>query len=211
MTPHRHRGLTHSEAGGITIVVALMLLVLLTIAAVAMSRNALRELVTSGLSRQGAMARNAADAGLEWSIYWMDLENGQAAGGNTAATQLTSLKAGLLADPTLAGRAKDLNSTDFAAPNDYTPGGNLQAALTLPSTPSGVQAGYTLGLTYMGKLPVANMSQGVGSSAFAPATGGPLKLAPDLWAIRSDAQVIQGGVTFIHARELWLSTPVQFN
>jgi hypothetical protein len=60
----------------------------------------------------------------------------------------------------------------------------------------------------MGKLPIVNMSQGTGSGGFTPASGGPLLLAPDLWAIRSDAQVNQGSVTFIHAREVWVSTPV---
>jgi len=61
----------------------------------------------------------------------------------------------------------------------------------------------------MGKLPVTDISQGSGSGAFTPASGGPLRQAPDLWAVRSDAQVQQGSVTFIHAKEAWISTPVQ--
>lgn len=195
----------HSQAGGITIIVALMLLVLLTVAAVAMSRNSLREIVTSGFSRQGAMARNVADSGIEWSIHWIDLENGKMASG--AAQQLTQLKAGLLADDTLSGRAKDINSTSFAAPLDYVQGGTLQTELQLPGA-TGLAQGFTLGLTRMGKLPITMMSQGAGSGAFTPASGGPLKQAPDLWAVRSDAQVRQGPTTFIHAKEVWISTPV---
>jgi len=31
----------------------------------------------------------------------------------------------------------------------------------------------------------------------------------NLWAIRADAQVTQGAATFVHAREVWVSTPVQ--
>ena len=51
-----------SQRGGITIIVTLMLLVLLTISAVAMSRNAFREVVISGTTRQGSMVRNMPEA-----------------------------------------------------------------------------------------------------------------------------------------------------
>jgi len=191
-----------TQAGGITILVSLMLLVLLTIAAVGMSRNSFREIVTSGFSRQGAMTRNVADSGIEWSIHWIDLENGKLATSG-AALQLNTLKTTLLADETLAGIAKDISSG-----GNYTPGGTLQSDLKLPG-PTGVTQGFTLGLTRMGKLPVTDISQGSGSGAFTPASGGPLRQAPDLWAVRSDAQVQQGSVTFIHAKEAWISTPVQ--
>ena len=194
--------LSSSQAGGITILVSLMLLVLLTIAAVGMSRNSFREIVTSGFSRQGAMTRNVADSGIEWSIHWIDLENGKLATSG-AALQLNTLKTTLLADETLAGIAKDISTG-----GDYTPGGTLQSDLKLPG-PTGVTQGFTLGLTRMGKLPVTDISQGSGSGAFTPASGGPLRQAPDLWAVRSDAQVQQGSVTFIHAKEAWISTPVQ--
>ena len=194
--------LSSSQAGGITILVSLMLLVLLTIAAVGMSRNSFREIVTSGFSRQGAMTRNVADSGIEWSIHWIDLENGKLAT-TGAALQLNTLKTTLLADETLAGIAKDISTG-----GNYSPGGTLQADLKLPG-PTGVTQGFTLGLTRMGKLPVTDISQGSGSGAFTPASGGPLRQAPDLWAVRSDAQVQQGSVTFIHAKEAWISTPVQ--
>ncbi len=195
-----------SETGGITILVALMLLVLLTIAAVGMSKNSFREIVTTGFVRQGAMARNVADSGVEWAIHWIDLENGKVATG--VAQQFTAVKAGLLQDPLLAGKAKDITSVNPAAPTDYVPGDALQSDLTLVG-PAGVTQGFTVGLTLMGKLPIANMSQGTGAGAFTPAAGGPLNQAPDLWAVRSDAQVIQGPTTFIHAKEVWVSTPVQ--
>ena len=201
MLASRPRDLAEPQAGAITIIVALMLLVLLTVASMAMSRNSLREIVTSGFSRQGAMARNVADSGIEWSIHWIDLANSNVATGTAA--KLGAEKSALLLDDTLAGVAKDIITGA-----NYSSGGTLQTALTLPG-PTGVTQGFTIGLTRMGKLPVANMSQGSGPGAFTPASGGPLKLAPDLWAIRSDAQVQQGGVTFIHAKEAWLSTPVQ--
>ena len=207
MNSCRHRDLGQPEAGGITIIVALMLLVLLTIAAVGMSRNSLREIVTSGFTRQGAMTRNVADSGIEWSIYWIYSENAKAATG-TMAPKLAALKTAFGLDFGLAGVAKDVNSSNPSAPSNYAPGGSLDPDFTLPS-PTGVTAqGYTLGMTAMGKLPIVDTSQGSGSGAFAPGSGKKNLNAPDLWAIRSDAQVIQGGITFIHAKEAWISTPV---
>jgi Tfp pilus assembly protein PilX len=214
MTTHRSRDLRPSEAGGITIVVALMLLVLLTIAAVAMSRNSLRDIVTSGFTRQGAMARNVADSGIEWGIYWIDLENSATAGATApTALLLARLADGLLDDQlSLSGRARDVASfvPGSSAPTDvYTPSTSTPPAdLTLP-TPAGVTAGFTLGLTRMGKLPITDTSQGSGSNTYTPAAGTENKNAPDLWAIRGDAQVNQGGMTFVHAREAWVSTPAR--
>lgn len=195
-----------TQQGGMTILVALMLLVLLTIAAVAMARNSLREIATTGFSRQGAMARNVADSGLEWSIHWMDMQNGAQAPSSSAAANLTQLKATLLQDPTLAGVAWDLASPSAGV--EYNPTTTTQTGLTLTSAGSAAQAS-TLGLTYMGKLPVVGMSQGAGTGAYTPAAGGAAQQAPDLWAVRADAQVVQGGVTFTHAKELWVSTPVR--
>ena len=206
MSSCRHRDLGQAQAGGITIIVALMLLVLLTIAALAMSRNSLREIVTSGFTRQGAMARNAADSGLEWATYWIDLDNSKQATG--IPLNFTQVKKALLANSALAGVAKDITSSNVLAPSKYESGGTLPDELKLQNTTDLVQ-GFTLGLTRMGKLPISMTSQGSGSGAFAPATGALNLQAPDLWAIRSDAQVIQGGITFVHAKEIWISTPVQ--
>ncbi|NTW84662.1 MAG: hypothetical protein HGB30_00705 [Holophagaceae bacterium] len=193
-----------SEAGGITIILALMLLVLLTVAAVGMSRNALRDITAVGFGRQGAMARNVADSGLEWAIHWLDPENGKVAN-EGSALHLTNLKAALLQDLTLAGVAKAVQAGN---PTNYSPGGTPPTDLRL-SSPTGTTQGYTLGLTCMGKLPIVLMSQGASTGTFRPAAGGLQQLAPDLWAVRSDAQVTQGPVTFVHARELWISTPIQ--
>lgn len=191
-----------SQQGGVTILVALMLLVLLTLAAIGMSRNSFREIVASGTIRQGSMARNTADSGLEWSIYWMDLTNLPGATGN--AKKLADLKQTLLLDKTKAGVAKDVS--DSTGATDYVPGAN--PVLTMPSVGDTTQT-VSIGLTSMGKLPITGMSEGVGAGAFKPASGAISEVQPDLWAVRSDAQVTVGGVTFIHAREAWISTPIQ--
>ena len=58
-------------------------------------------------------------------------------------------------------------------------------------------------------VPIVLTSQGMGASAYTPAAGGKARQAPDLWATRADAQVTQTPVTFVHAKEVWFSTPVQ--
>ena len=190
------------QTGGITILVALMLLVLLTIATLGMSKNAVRDIVASGFSRQTASTRNVADSGIEWAVYWMDWQNAPNAT-NTAA-RLVATEVSLLQNPTLAGVPTDI----FTGAQPYVPGGTLQPDLQW-TNPVGAVEGFTMGLTYMGKLPVTDISQGNGAGAFSPASGATNKQAPDLWAVRSDAQVVQGPVTFTHAQEAWVSTPAQ--
>ncbi len=198
----------HTQTGGITILVALSLLVLLTIAAVSMSRNSFREVVISGTSRQGAMARNTADAGIEWSVYWLDLKNAASAPGTGA--NLVTLKKTLLDNNPMSGKPYDVST---------------QAAYTAPPSVSGLQAdqkfstvagtiqGFSTAMTRMGKLPITDMSQGITQGTFGPAKGGINLQAPDLWAIRSDAQIQVGtgplAPNFHHSKEAWISTPVQ--
>jgi hypothetical protein len=200
------------QEGGVTILVALSLLALLTVAALGMSKNSFREIRTSGFLKQGAMARNVADSGLHWSIYWMDLADSA----DAAAQKLISLKSALAGDNALSGRLWNINAAV------YRPGGPLSSDGVLVPGPSsspdfrtGLEAdyeqGFTIGLMRMGKLPVTDMSQGSGAGAFAPAAGGAAAQAPDLWAIRSEAQVrpAGAGITFTHAKEAWVSTPAR--
>ena len=193
-----------AEAGAITIMVALMLLILLTLAAVGMSRNSFREVVSSGFQRQGAMASNVSDSGLEWSVYWLDIDNSPGATSGLQAN-MVALKQALLANNNLAGSAKAVSDPTGATAYNATSG---TSDMVLPG-PSGVTEGYTLGLTRMGKLPITDISQGNGPGQFAPASGEAILQAPDLWAIRADAQVKQGSVTFVHGEEAWFTTPVQ--
>lgn len=197
-----HRRLSHfahsSQEGAITILVALMLLVLLTIASLGMSRNSMREIVSSGFARQGSMARNTADSGVHWAIHWMD--SGNSALASDEAQILNVRMTQLVQDFTLQGVSKDVISGA-----DYVPGGTVESGFTLPS-PTGTTQGFTLGITLMGKAVVVGTSQGTGAGDLKSAAGGVNLMAPDLWAIRSDAQVAQGGVTFVHAKEAWITT-----
>ncbi len=206
------RSLRDPQAGGITIIVTLMLLVLLTVAAMGMSKNALRELAISGTSRQGSMARNVADSGVEWAVYWLtDTNSGSASG---TALALRNLKSTLAKDDTLAGRPYDPTASTFSTTQ------GLYNTSVFPTPPadlvigslSGTTQGFTVGLTRMGKLPIANMSQGTGQASFTPAQGSESKQAPDLWALRSDSQITVGSgllaSRFFHSKEAWISTPV---
>ena len=199
--PISKRSPNSSQTGAITIMVALMMLVLLTIAAVSMSRNSFQQIVASAFSRQSAMTRDMSDSGIEWAIYWMDIQNSQSPTAG-AATQLASLQSNLRTTPSMWGSRYDV-MTGAA----YTAGSNPVATFT-PAT-GGTQS-FTVALTEMGKLPVSNTSQGAGPGAYAPASGALAQTAPDLWAVRVDAQVKpNSSVVFTHAKEAWVSTPVQ--
>jgi hypothetical protein len=191
------------QAGGISILVALMLLVLLTIATLGMNRNAMRDIVSSGFSRQGANAASTANSGIEWALYWMTGTNG------TSCT--ASAKAMLATQTTLLQNSKYWGQPmDIITGTAYSPGGTLQGDLKWSNqngTGSAVQ-GFTIGVTYMGHLPPTNTSQGVSQGQYDPATG-TNNQGDYFWAVRSDAQVIQGPVTFTQAQEAWISNPVQ--
>lgn len=73
------------ERGGITIIVALVLIMLMGLAAFGMARNSIRELASSGSVIQGSKASGAADAGLDWYITWSHPDNVSLALGNAGA------------------------------------------------------------------------------------------------------------------------------
>lgn len=196
-----------AQTGAITIMVALMLLVLLTLAAIGMSRNSFREVVNSAFSRQGAMTSSLADSGLEWSIYWITEANSASASGD--ASNLVKLQQNLLANPNLAGVTYNIDTpNDFS--KSYAAGKALTSGMTSPTTaaPTGVTEGYTIGLTAMGKIDITGMSSGAGPGAYSAAMGQSV-MAPNLLGIRADAQVTQNKVTFTHGKEAWVATPIQ--
>ncbi|HET6329535.1 MAG TPA: pilus assembly PilX N-terminal domain-containing protein [Holophagaceae bacterium] len=92
-----------SERGGITIVVALVLIVLMSLAAFSLSRNSIREMATTGNVIQGDKASAAADAGLDWFVVWSHPDNVSVALSNTAA----------IGNNTLAKAITDIKRTDW--------------------------------------------------------------------------------------------------
>jgi hypothetical protein len=212
--PRPAAGRDRAQAGGITILVALMMLVFLTLTAVGMCRNSFREVIISGTTRQGFEVRDAADSGMAWSIFWQDSQNQASATGT--ALNLTTLMASLRQNDTLSGIPFDpnINPANPNANYPYNPANPPKPPtdLTFPAPAPGSTLGLSVALTRMGKLPITDMSQGAGTGAFTPAAGSETKQAPDLWAVRSDAQLTVGSglgkTVFRHSKECWTSTPV---
>jgi len=205
--PHPQPPTRNAQTGAITIMVALLLLVLLTISAIGMSRNAFQEVVNSGFSRQGALADNVAESGLDWAVYWLDPGNPPTSA-NPSAVNLVALQNTLLLNNTLEGQSwaiTDTTASTLYGPGLSTPANDLKWTDTT-SAGTTISEGYTAGLTRMGKLPVTGASQ---PNAANLTLGNSNVNAPDLWAVRADAQVAQGNVTFIHGKEAWITTPVQ--
>jgi hypothetical protein len=106
------------QRGGMTIVMALVLLAIMSLAAFSLSRNAIRELSTTGHLIQGDKAAEASDAGLDWFIVWSHPDNMTlayatpgAVGNQSLAKAMNDLKApnwydALQADGLLANSAR---------------------------------------------------------------------------------------------------------
>ena len=191
----RERALSDAQAGGITIVVALMLLVLLTVSAVAISRNSLREIMISGTSRQGTEVRNVADNGLEWSCYWLTPEGS----GLTKATPEAGAKA--FGDQVKA-LSKNMELSGEALPVTAT------GVMTRSETDGATRA-FNLSLIRMGKqqLDLTGGAPSTGAGGMSQAL--PTELLPDIWSVRSTGTLNISSVTFQHIREAWVTAPPQ--
>lgn len=186
------------QTGAITILVALFLLVLLTIAALAMSHNALREVIISGTVRQGTEVRNVADNGLEWSCYWLTPDSS----GLTKATPDAGAKAfgdvvrELSSNPEYSGVIKPVSAT---------------GAVMTRSEADGATRKFSLGVILMGKQQLDLTGGAPSTGAGGMTTAVPTQLLPDIWSIRSTGTLSYGvtGADFQHIREAWVTAPPQ--
>lgn len=78
------------QRGGVAILVALVLLVVMSVAAFGLSRSTLRELFSVGTVVQGTKAAEAAEAGIDWFITWSEGNNQVAAIGSKGGNALLS-------------------------------------------------------------------------------------------------------------------------
>lgn len=178
------------QRGGITILVALMLLGLLTVTVIGLSRGALRETMVLAAARQAADIREVADTGVEWSVVWMDPKAWptEYSKGETSCNPLIWKAMQFIENPAWGGQVKDV-------PSDAT------AKMLLPPRTgevSGIARKFDLQISYMGRLPITDTSQ------MDP------RLFPLLWMLRSQGSITLpgGGMTFRHNREAWISTPL---
>ncbi len=170
-----------SEAGGVTILVVLTLLALLTVAAMGMSRNSLREIMIVGSSRQAANVRQTADAGLEFAVLWSNPSNTPV--GASSSDYQTQARL-LLQNQELQGTYQSVS-------------GGAPTTDTILYENADYRQAFNLQLLRLGKLPAAKTS--------VPDE----RLFNDLWVVRSSGVVTAGTTTFQHDKEMWLSTPVQ--
>lgn len=70
-TPSRLQPARTGETGGITILVALIMLSVVTVSAFSMGRSSLRDLMMTGNDSTGRKAFETADSGLDYAITWM--------------------------------------------------------------------------------------------------------------------------------------------
>ncbi|HJV89958.1 MAG TPA: hypothetical protein VJ623_06610 [Holophagaceae bacterium] len=173
----------HSQSGGLTILVVLSMLVLMTVLAVGMSRNSLREIFIVGASRQSAVVRQAADSGLEYAILWADTRKTPSALG---ATNLQNTFSTLL-----SSRDNQGVSTAVATSG---------ATDTVLPAPAGQTRSFSLKVLRLGKIQPVNTSGQLDERLF-----------NDLWVIQSSGKVSVGATTFEHDKELWLTTTARTN
>lgn len=176
------------ESGGITIIVVLMLLTLLTVTAVGMSRGSLRETMILAAARQSNDIREVADSGVEWAIQWMDPkiwpdESAKGSVGNPLVVKAMEI----VKDETKAGQLFNITSSS-------------SAKMVLPSRSgevNGIDRKFGLQLSYMGRLPITDVSVM------------DKRIYPLLWMVRSQGTItLPGGMSFKHDREAWISTPL---
>ena len=169
------------ERGGITILVVLMLLILLTISALGLSRNSIRSAIATGTMGMAHQAANTSDAGAEFAIYWLCPDpnapslRAAPSGGALAFTQAKQL---------LEAEGPG-NSSGYFTSTDFTTG-----------TANGTTQSYDLNLSLLSKTtPIL--------------TSGNLKeINIYTWSIVSEGNVaMANGPTVTRRREVWVRLP----
>jgi len=174
------------QRGGITILVTMLLLVLLTIASLALSKSSIRQAITSGTIRQAAQAQNLADAGIEWAVYWV-------------APDFSSTRA----TPTSGALSLQGIRDSLQLAGSYgTPAATLSTSDMTLSSASGLTQSFDVTVTLMGQVFPGGTSMNV-TRLNATAT---TATALNLWGVRTNGLLAySGGPTFVHRREAWFT------
>lgn len=206
------RNTRRSEAGGITTLLALVLVVVMGAAAFGLSRDSLRELAIAGSVSQGAKAENAADSGMDWFITWAHPDNVTAFTGAAGAegalaqsllwlkrTDWASYSYGSLG-ATLASsswdRAVTLNADAIAGNMVFdTTGAVVQQSAAKGNA---IVQKFDLELRFLGQRSTGGTGDPSGGTD--PKAKGTMDL---LWQVTSSgrAEVSGTGVTFVQRRE----------
>ena len=189
------------QRGGLTIILALVLVIVMGAATFSLSRNAIRELSMAGTIIQGEKAAAAADAGLDWVIIW-----GQG-GVNQAAFDGAGPKDSQKA--LLAGIKSTLSSTTGLYPPVTLNGSGVSDMSLNQSTVANTDQSFDIQFWFLGAMPAAR--SGGGSSDNAGASGG-TKVASTtgdyFWRVVSTGHATpKNGQTYQSQRELVATMP----
>lgn len=200
MTPIAPTSFRSRQQGGLTIIMALVLVGVMGAATFSLSRNAIRELSMAGTIVQGNKAAAAADAGLDWVIIW-----GQGAVNEASfnsATPSAKEKAFLkMIKDTIA------SSTGYPAVT-IASGGDASMTLDQVGTAKTRQE-FDIEARFLGTLPVGRT--GGGSSDNSGASGGTKvggATGEYFWRFLSTGRATPtGAATFQSQRELVATLP----
>lgn len=190
-----------SERGGVTILVSLLLLVVVSVAAMGLSRETLREAAITGNESTGRKAYEAADSAIDWTLTWLgdDLDVGTDAARTNLQNQMTSLVNAIdAAAPPTSGVDGTLNTKGTG--NMSNTSGTFRVYLYAednPNTemnmtptqlqPSEVKQAFDTEIRYLGDM---NRSHKKGSTK------------RPLWLIRTIGRANIGAQSFVSQREI---------
>lgn len=190
---------THSQRGGITILVALSLLVILSVSAFGLARSSIREAAITGTVSQAAAVRGNADAGLDWAIQWMHPDNKQETALKTAGpVAFLQIKREI---ELTSGGSQPATSTYISALPSWRVGeigarvlgGSAKGDMILKT--GDVESRFDLTLTFLGESRKPGTTQ----------TGKRLEEEAgkvNVWNLRSDGRLQAGSAfTYTHSRD----------
>lgn len=187
------------QQGGLTIVMALVLVGVMGAATFSLSRNAIRELSMAGTIIQGNKAGAAADAGLDWVITW-----GQ---GGVKLADFTAANPSASQNKMLSDMKGTLSSTT-GYPATTILGKGVQA-MSLNWGTATTDQNFDLEFRFLGALPAGR--QGGGSSDNSGASGGTKVSGATgdyVWRVLSTGRATPNlGQTFQAQRELVATLP----
>lgn len=186
------------QQGGLTILMALVLVAVMGAATFSLSRNAIRELSMAGTVIQGEKAGASADAGLDWVIIWGQGGVSQTAfDAATPAGRETSL---------LAGMKSILSSSTGYTPLNLAGSGQTTMSLNQTNTTQD----FDIEVRFLGNLPPSRT--GGGSSDNSGAAGGTKVSSSSgdyFWRVLSTGRATpKDGQTYQAQREMTATLPV---
>lgn len=184
-----------AEQGGLTILVAIILLSVATVAAIGLSRDSIREALITGNEGTGRKAYEMADSGLDWVVTWGSpyvVLQSDAAKDVAEKSLLTGMSNLLDAidNESLRGSYMDATGTLNLKLLGSTTGGSMVPKTTTWLQGSAVKPSFDVEVRYLGPYELANTGRG------------PLiKNTRSLWLVRSSGFATVGTMPFVSRRE----------